>query len=107
MHLDAADILRALERGDIFPAFQPLVELKTGQVAGFEILARWQHEELGTILPLAFLAQIEASGWSNRLTLSLLDKAFASIPLRQSSLFVTVNLTPLQLQDAELPGLIA
>jgi PAS domain S-box-containing protein len=107
MRLDAADILRALERGDIYPAFQPLVELKTGQVAGFEILARWQHEELGTILPDVFISEIEARGLSNRLTLSLLGKAFASIPLRESSLFVTVNLSPLQLQDTELPGLIA
>ncbi len=106
MRSDAADILRALEKGEFYPAFQPLVELKTGQVAGFEILARWQQGQ-GTILPDEFIPQIEANGWSNQLTLSLLDQAFSSVALRASPLFVSANLSPLQLQDAELPGMIA
>lgn len=107
MNSDAAEILSALENDEFFPIFQPFVELKTGRLVGFEVLARWRHSELGIISPENFIPQVEASGLSNRLTQRLIEKAFASNPLLNSSLIVTVNLSPLQLQDSELPAMIA
>lgn len=107
MHLDATDIQRALEQDEIFPVFQPLVELRTGQLAGFEVLARWHHAELGEIPPDQFISQCEASGCIDHLTQTILEKAFSSEALLRSSLSLSVNLSPLQLQNAALPARIA
>ena len=102
MHPDASELVRALDRNEFFPAFQPIVELRTGQLTGFELLARWQHAT-----PDEFIPWMEASGLSGRLTRTLLDQAFASAALVQSSLHLSFNLSPIQLQDPGIPALIA
>jgi PAS domain S-box-containing protein len=107
MAICAADLQRALDNDEFFPVFQPIVELRTGQLTGFELLARWRHAMLGTIPPEEFIPQVEASGVSSRVTEALLQKAFASVPLLRSSLHLAVNLSAHQLQDPALPALIA
>ena len=42
MLVDVATVRHALEHDDLEPSFQPLVELHTGKLAGFEVLARWR-----------------------------------------------------------------
>ncbi|MGB6725225.1 MAG: EAL domain-containing protein, partial [Terracidiphilus sp.] len=41
------DLRRALDNDEVIPCFQPIVEFKTGRLAGFEVLARWQHSQFG------------------------------------------------------------
>ncbi|HEX4039342.1 MAG TPA: EAL domain-containing protein [Acidobacteriaceae bacterium] len=107
MASDATDPRRALDHDEFFPVFQPVVELRTGQLTGFELLARWRHATRGTLSPEEFVPQIEASGLSNRLTQALLEQAFRSAPLAKSGVRLAVNLSPIQLQDPALPGVIA
>ncbi|MGA8108098.1 MAG: EAL domain-containing protein [Acidobacteriaceae bacterium] len=108
MASDATDLQRALDSKEFFPVFQPIVELRTGQLTGFELLARWRHAATATtIAPEQFVPQIEESGLSHRLTQTLLEQAFASPALAGSGLRLAVNLSPVQLQDPGLPGLIA
>lgn len=102
MQPDASALRRALDRDEFFPALQPIVELRTGQLTGFELLARWQYAT-----PDEFIPWFEASGLSGRLTQTLLEKAFASTALTQSSLHLSFNLSPIQLQDSSVPALIA
>ena len=45
----ATELRRGLERGEIVPYYQPIVELTTGHVIGFEALARWLHPERGLL----------------------------------------------------------
>ncbi len=53
--LDLRDEFRdALERSQIVPFYQPLVNMKTGQVEGFEALARWDHPSRGILTPYVF-----------------------------------------------------
>lgn len=104
---DATDLQRALDNGEFFPVFQPVVELRTGQLTGLELLARWRDATLATIPPDEFIPQVEATGLISRMTQALLEKAFASEALVQSGLHLAVNLSAHQLQDPALPGLIA
>lgn len=106
MIFDENDLHRAFDKDEFYPFFQPLVELRTGQLAGFELLARWRHPRRGIILPDDFIAVVEKSGRINQLTRQILEKAFAASSLIPSTLRLAVNLTPHQLLDVALPGKI-
>jgi EAL domain-containing protein (putative c-di-GMP-specific phosphodiesterase class I) len=56
------ELRRAIEAQELTLAFQPLVELKTGHVAGFEALTRWRHDPLGEMSPSEFIPVAEESG---------------------------------------------
>src|SRR5256885_1695341 len=57
-----ADFERALARGDIGIALQPLVNLRSGQVVRLEALARWQDPLRGQISPSTFIPLAESCG---------------------------------------------
>jgi diguanylate cyclase (GGDEF)-like protein len=56
------ELRRAVEGGDLHLAFQPVIDLGTGAVAGFEALARWDHPSRGAISPTEFIPVAEESG---------------------------------------------
>jgi diguanylate cyclase (GGDEF)-like protein/PAS domain S-box-containing protein len=62
------DLRRALGCGQLAVAYQPLYDLGSRRVTGFEALARWQHPELGAISPLAFITIAEDAGLIVQLT---------------------------------------
>jgi EAL domain-containing protein (putative c-di-GMP-specific phosphodiesterase class I) len=107
MSLDHLDVRRAFEEDEFFPLFQPLVKLSSGQLAGFEALARWNHALLGAISPDAFVPIVQKCGYINSLTRKLLEKTFAAAPLLPAGLRLSINLSPLQVMDETLPGQIA
>ncbi len=56
------DLRSAIERGEFRLLFQPIVELKTGRIHGFEALLRWHHPERGVIRPPEFIPIAEETG---------------------------------------------
>ncbi|RRA49590.1 EAL domain-containing protein [Acidipila sp. EB88] len=96
-----------LERGEVVPFFQPLRELRSGRLLGFELLARWQHPELGSILPHSFIETIERSGLLAELTRQVLSKALRASADLPDPLRLAVNISPSQLKDPGLCCLIA
>ncbi len=76
MLVNLHDVRHALEKEAVVPCFQPIVELRTGNLAGFEVLARWQHPSLGLILPENFITLAEENGLIGELTHQILRKSF-------------------------------
>lgn len=103
MEITSGDVFRAIELDQVVPVFQPIVETRTGRLLGFEVLARWQHAEEGLILPRNFISLVEEYGLINRLTEQVFRKAFRSGSLVPAPLFLSVNISPIQLRDLSLP----
>lgn len=69
----------ALENGEIVAYFQPQLSTDTGDVAGFEALARWQHPERGVLTPGDFLPAILSAGLGERLGEVILGQALSAL----------------------------
>lgn len=100
------DIGRGLEGDEFFPVFQPQVELRTGQLTGFEILARWQPPGSPVIMPDEFIPVMERSGLIHRLATAILSKALSIESLAGKQLMLSFNVSPGQLVDPALPAQI-
>jgi diguanylate cyclase (GGDEF)-like protein len=64
----ANSLHRAMDRNEFRVFYQPLVELKSGKIVGAEALARWQHPDLGIIMPSKFIPVAEQTGLILRLS---------------------------------------
>jgi PAS domain S-box-containing protein len=106
MTVDKLDVGTALEDGEFLPHFQPVVNLRTGEVQGFEILARWLHPQLGWIPPDEFIPLAEHEGWIGRLTEHLLRQAFEAVSVLPGAPTLAINISALQLHDPVLPDQI-
>jgi diguanylate cyclase (GGDEF)-like protein/PAS domain S-box-containing protein len=102
----AANAQKALRLGQFIPYFQPVVDLRSGQLAGFEVLARWRHPQHGLVSPDQFISLAESQGWIDTLTQNLLRKAFAEANSIPEPLTLSVNISPVQLRGSSLPELI-
>jgi diguanylate cyclase (GGDEF)-like protein/PAS domain S-box-containing protein len=56
------DLGRAIERQELQPYYQPIIDLQTEQLVGFEALLRWQHPQRGMISPVEFIPIAEETG---------------------------------------------
>jgi PAS domain S-box-containing protein len=104
---NSQDLCEALEHDQIVPYFQPLVELRTGTLTSFEVLARWNHPVEGMIRPDEFIALAEETGYIGQLTAVLLRQVFDAAAAIPPHVTVAVNISPLQFRDRELPTEIA
>jgi diguanylate cyclase (GGDEF)-like protein len=96
------ELRRALDKDQLKLFYQPLIDLKSGEVAGFEALARWNHEDRGEISPSEFIPVAEESGLILQLGRWAMDKAAQTVadwdkqfgePL---PVYVGVNLSAIQ-----------
>ncbi|MGD0730072.1 MAG: EAL domain-containing protein [Terracidiphilus sp.] len=104
--VDIAEVREVIENDELEPCFQPIVELATGRLTGFEVLARWRHPQLGLMLPENFIPLAVEHGLIGLLTEQIMRKAFLSAPLLPETLELTVNASPAQLRELSLPGQI-
>ena len=97
------DVSHAIADGEFCPYFQPLIELRTGKLRGFELLARWRHPQIGWIPPDEFIPTAERDGWIDVLTGALLHQALPVLADLSPTLTLAINISPLQLHNRHLP----
>ena len=73
--LSAEEVRIGLEKGYLFPHFQPKVEIKSGKLVGVECLARWQDPDRGLVFPDQFISVAEEHGLIRELTRSIFVQA--------------------------------
>ena len=96
----------AIPRGEMRLEFQPKWDMREGKVGHAEALVRWQHPELGLLMPDRFVALAEHSGRIRELTEWVLDTALFEAAQWQAQgvqMGVAVNLSALDLLNADLP----
>lgn len=99
-----ADALReAIPRDEIVPHYQPLVELSTGDVVGFEVLARWDSPVLGAVPSSEFIPIATETGLIGQLSYTVLERACADAVTWPQHLRISFNIAPTQLRDRLLP----
>ena len=107
------ELRRALEKDQLELYYQPLIDLKSGEVAGFESLARWTHEDRGEISPTEFIPVAEESGLILTLGRWAMDKATQTLAEWDRAageplpLYVAVNLSAIQVARDDISGVVA
>ena len=89
----------ALEQQQFVPFFEPQVDLATGEVLGFEVLARWNHALSGLIMPEVFIPVAEEHGLISRMSEQVIAQALQSAGRWNPELTISVNISPSQLAD--------
>jgi diguanylate cyclase (GGDEF)-like protein len=100
---------RAVGKGELCLYYQPIVELRTGRVAAYEALARWQHPERGLVLPGEFVQLAEESGIILKIGEWTLREAcrWSTFIGAEHGLQIAVNLSARQFNDPQLPRMVA
>jgi len=102
-----SELRTAIDKDSLRLHYQPLIDLKSGAIAGVEALLRWPHSGRSLRLPDEFIAVAERSGLIRPLTRWVLNAALGQCHAwRQSHLplSVAVNLSARTLHDDNLPG---
>lgn len=92
----------AIPRHEIVPYFEQQVDLASGRLDGFEVLARWEHPRRGLLSPALFIPIAEETGLIAELSLSIMRQSFQAARDWDPALSLSVNLSPWQLRDAWL-----
>ncbi len=89
----------AIDSDQIFPFYQPVVDLRGGEIVGLEVLARWRHPEHGLVPPDVFIPLAEDMGITGQLTEKLMRQVIRDSRLWPSHLYLAFNISPGQLRD--------
>ncbi len=92
-------IRSALDQHQFVPFFEPQVDLSTGEIVGFEMLARWVHPSSGLIGPETFIPVAEEHGLIARLSEQVIAAALVDLARWDPALTLAVNISPVQLAD--------
>ncbi|MDE8652048.1 putative bifunctional diguanylate cyclase/phosphodiesterase [Novosphingobium album (ex Liu et al. 2023)] len=95
-----AGIRRGLARGEFVPYYEQQIDLQTGELTGFEMLARWDSPDFGVVSPEIFIPIAEDIGVIGQLSESVIRQALADAKTWDPRLTLAVNISPVQLRDS-------
>ena len=104
----ASSLREAIDGRQFVLDYQPIVHINTGAVVSIESLVRWNHPELGRLLPDDFIRVAEHTGLVNPLTSFVLERSLGDWPAsaRPDTCGIAVNISPRSLHHAAFPGRI-
>ena len=104
------ELRRALEQHELRVFYQPILNLDTDRISGFEALVRWEHPERGLVPPDQFIPQAEETGLVVPIGAWVLEQACRQAAEWQAGgapVSISINLSPRQLAEATLPATVA
>ena len=96
------DIRRGIRKGEFVPYFQPLIDLATQEIVGFEALARWCSPGGPMLEAENFIEAAERTGLIGPLTLAIIEQAMKQARDWPAHLKLAVNVSPIQFRDPRL-----
>lgn len=93
------EIRQGIPKGEFLPYYEARMDLVSGELLGFEILARWKHRAQGLLTPDMFLPVAENGNLVGALSLAVMRQAFEEARDWESALPLSVNISPRQLRD--------
>jgi diguanylate cyclase (GGDEF)-like protein len=94
-----ADLRAAINGNQIIPYYQPIVDLRSGQMVGLEVLARWQHPERGLLTPDLFIPLAEELQLAGQITQTLMRRVVRDARDWPSWVYFALNVSPGQLRE--------
>jgi diguanylate cyclase (GGDEF)-like protein len=91
-----------IRKGEFVPFFQPLIDLATQEIVGFEALARWRSPDGATMDAESFIEAAERTGLIGPLTLAIVEQAMNDAKDWPAELKLAVNVSPIQFRDPTL-----
>jgi diguanylate cyclase (GGDEF)-like protein len=102
----ARELRQAITQDELVLHYQPLARAQDGEICGFEALVRWRHPQRGMVPPMEFIPVAEESGLILPLGEWVLRQACADAVAWEKPLRIAVNLSPVQLNQPNLPALV-
>jgi len=96
------DLRAAIGTGALSVHYQPLINLATGDITGYEALVRWNHPERGFVAPADFIPLAEETGLITQIGAFVLNRACADAAAWPLPLKIAVNLSPRQFRAGNL-----
>ena len=90
---------RGIDTGEFVPYYEQQIDIQTGKLVGFEMLARWISPEFGVVSPEMFIPLAEELGVIAQLSESLIRMALEDAKGWDPELTLSVNISPVQLRD--------
>lgn len=101
------DLRDALSRGQLKLHYQPVIDLDSGAITGYEALLRWHHPRRGLIGPADFLSIAEDTGLILPIGEWVICQALAEIARWEGDFRLAINLSPTQVRSPHLVSLVA
>jgi diguanylate cyclase (GGDEF)-like protein len=95
-------IRKGIKKEEFIPFFQPLIDLDSGQIVGFEALARWKSGDGSVLDAEQFIEAAERTGLIGPLTFSVIEQALQEARSWPAHLKLAVNISPVQFRDPTL-----
>jgi diguanylate cyclase (GGDEF)-like protein len=96
------ELRKAIASDGVVPYYQPLVTLNGNNIIGFEALARWESDDVGSVPPGVFIPIAEDTGLINILGDQLLRRACLDAMTWPAHFVLAFNISPIQLRDPML-----
>ena len=114
MHTEASDrqvlendLRQAIDKGELWVAYQPIVRTAGEEVCGFEALVRWEHPLRGQISPDKFIPLAEECGLIPRIGAWVLERSLEEAASWPDQVRIAVNLSPIQFNDPNIVDIVA